>query len=107
MNVCVCVFFFFHLLYMCIIEVLILTIVLLLLLLLAPDIICLSSLERSDEGGEGPPGAVSIWSWSPLLFGRPLNLVLYMPFRIFAYSSNMLKASFDLMTSMSFSGTLK
>jgi hypothetical protein len=40
------------------------------------------------RGGEGPPGAVSIWSWSPLFFGRPLNLVLYMPFRIFAYSSN-------------------
>jgi hypothetical protein len=41
------------------------------------------------RGGEGPSGAVSIWSWSPLFVGRPLNLVLYMPFRIFAYSSNM------------------
>jgi hypothetical protein len=81
--------------------VLILAIALLLLLLLAPDIIWLSSLERSDEGGEGPLGAVSIWSWSSLLFGHPLDLVLYIPFRIFAYSSNILKANFDLMDSMS------
>ena len=49
------------------------------------------------RGGEGPPGAVSIWAWSPSIFGRPLNLVLYMPFRIFAYSSNIIKANFDLM----------
>ena len=49
------------------------------------------------RGGEGPPGAVSIWSWSPLFFVRPLNLVLYMPFRIFACSFNILKANFDLM----------
>ncbi len=53
------------------------------------------------RGGEGPPGEVSIWSWSPLLFGCPLNLVLYMPFRIFAYSSNILKTNFDLMGSCS------
>jgi hypothetical protein len=46
------------------------------------------------RGGEDPSGTVSIWSWSPLLFGRPLNLVLSMPFRIFAYSSNILKANF-------------
>ena len=59
------------------------------------------------RGGEGPPGAVSIWAWSPSIFGRPLNLVLYMPFRIFAYSSNILKASFDLMESMPSCGTLK
>ena len=59
------------------------------------------------RGGEGPPGTVSIWSWSPLLFGRPLNLVLYMSFRIFAYSSNILKANFDLMDSMPVGGTLK
>ncbi len=49
------------------------------------------------RGGEGPSGAVSIWSCSPLFFGRPLNLELYMPFRIFAYSSNILKSNFDLM----------
>jgi hypothetical protein len=66
----------------------------------APDLIWLPGLERGDEGGEGPPGVVSIWSRSPLFFGRPLNLVLYMPFRIFAYSSNILKANFDLMESM-------
>ena len=59
------------------------------------------------RGGEGPPGAVSIRSWSPLFLGRPLNLVLYMPFRIFAYSSNIIKANFDLMDSMPVYGTLK
>ncbi len=52
------------------------------------------------RGCEGPSGTVSIWSWSPLFFGCPLNLVLYMPFRIFAYSSNILKTNFDLMESM-------
>ena len=55
---------------------------LLFLLLLAPDVVRLPSLERGDEGGMGPLGAV--------------NLVLYMPFRIFAYSSNILKSNFDL-----------
>ncbi len=58
------------------------------------------------RGGEGPPGAVSIWSWSPLCYGRPLKLVLYMPIRIFAYSSNIFKANFDLMESMPACGTL-
>ncbi len=52
-------------------------------------------------------GVVSIWSWVPLSLGCPLNLVLYMPFRIFAYSSNILKANFDLMDSMPACGTLK
>jgi hypothetical protein len=37
----------------------------------------------------------------------PLNLVLYMHLRIFAYSSNILKASFDPMVSMLASGTWK
>ena len=32
--------------------------------------------------------------------GRPLNLVLYVPFRMFAYSSNNFEANFDLMVSM-------
>jgi len=40
-------------------------------------------------------------------FGRPLNLVLYIPFRMFAYSSNILRASFDLMESIPACGTLK
>jgi hypothetical protein len=57
------------------------------------------------RGDEGPPGAVSIWSWSPLFFGRPLNLVLYMPFRMFTYSSNIFKDNFDLMESMPADGT--
>jgi hypothetical protein len=47
-----------------------------------------------------PLGAVSIWSWMPLSLGRPLNLVLYMPFRIFAYSSNILKPNFYPIDSM-------
>ena len=46
------------------------------------------------RGGEGPSGAVSIWSWSSLLFGRPLNLALYIPFRIISYSSNILKVKY-------------
>jgi hypothetical protein len=48
------------------------------------------------RGGMGPPGAESVWSWVPLSLGHPLNLVLYIPFRIFAYSSNILKANVDL-----------
>ncbi len=52
------------------------------------------------NGGEGPPGTVSFWSWSPLFFGRPLSLVLYMLFRIFAYSSSILKDNFVLIESM-------
>jgi hypothetical protein len=57
------------------------------------------------RGGLGPPGAESIWSWVTLSLGRPLNLVLYIPFRILAYSSNILKANFDLMDSMPACGT--
>jgi hypothetical protein len=59
------------------------------------------------RGGMNPLGAVSICSWVPLSLGRPLNLALYMPFRIFAYSSNILKANFDLMDSTPACGTLK
>jgi hypothetical protein len=60
----------------------------LLLLLLALDVIRLPSLERGNEGGHG-----SAWGGVHLviganIFGRPLNLVLHMPFRIFGYSSN-------------------
>ncbi len=58
-------------------------------------------------GTEDPPGTVSIWSLSLFFFVCPLNLVLYMPFRIFAYSSNILKTNFDLMQSMPVCGTLK
>ncbi len=79
----------------------------LLLLLLTPNIIRLSSLERGDGGGEGPPGTVSIPSWSSLFFGHPLNLVLYIPFRIFGYSYNIIKTNFDLMDSIPVSETLK
>jgi hypothetical protein len=58
------------------------------------------------RGGKGPFGTVSIWLWSPLCFGSPLNLILYIPFRIFAYSSNILKTNFDLMDSTPATGTL-
>ncbi len=73
---------------------------LLLLLLLAPNLIRLPNLERGDEEGYG-----STWSGVHLVMGAiilwtSINLVLYMPFRIFAYSSNILKANFDLMDSM-------
>ena len=37
----------------------------------------------------------------------PLNLILYMPFKILAYLSNNWKASFDRMDSMLACGTLK
>jgi hypothetical protein len=46
-------------------------------------------------------------AWGGLVSGHPLNLVLYMPFRIFAYSSNILKANFDVMDSMPAGGILK
>jgi hypothetical protein len=59
------------------------------------------------RGGEGPPGAVSIWSWSPLFFGRPLNLVPYIPFRNICIFGNIFKANFDPMDLMPTSGTLK
>jgi hypothetical protein len=75
--------------------VLILTNPLLHILLLAPNIIRLPSLERGDEGGYG-----SVWDGVHLVMGAtifwtPLNLALYMPFRIFAYSSNILKTNFE------------
>jgi hypothetical protein len=57
---------------------------------------------RTDTG---PSGTESIWSWGSLSLERPLNLVLYIPFRIFAYSSK--RSNFDLMDSMSDCGTLK
>ena len=41
------------------------------------------------------------------LVGPPLNLVLYMHLRIFAYTSNTLIASFEYMDCMLASGTLK
>ena len=42
---------------------------------------------------------------APDLAEPPLNLVLYMHLRIFAYSSNILMASFEPMDSMLASGT--
>jgi hypothetical protein len=59
------------------------------------------------RGGKGPLGTVSLWSWVSLSLGHPLNLVLHMSFRICAYTSNILKANFDLMDSIPACGTLK
>jgi hypothetical protein len=64
---------------------------LLLLLLWAPNVIRLPSLEGDDEGGGGSTwGGVHLGRnplvLVPLSLERPLNLVLYIPFRIFAYS---------------------
>ncbi len=69
-----------------------LTNALLLLLLFAPDVIRLPSfkLKRGNEGWhEFAWGGVHL-VMGAIIFGRPLNLMLYMPFRIFAYSSNIL-----------------
>ena len=59
------------------------------------------------RGDMGPPGAESVWAYTLMSLGRPLNLVLYKPFRMFAYSSNIVKDNFDLMDSMPACGTLK
>jgi hypothetical protein len=85
---------------------LILTNPLLLLLPLVSNVIRLSHLERGDEGCMVPLGTVSIWSWVLLSSGFPLNLVLYMSFRIFAYSSNLLKTNLELIDWMPGCGTL-
>jgi hypothetical protein len=47
------------------------------------------------RGDKGPLGAVSLWSRVPIPLGLPLKLILYMPFKIFAYTSNILKASLN------------
>ncbi len=82
----------------------------LLLFLLTPDVISYQAWREVMRGVMGPSGEESVWSWwtwVPLSFGRPLNLVLYIPFRIFAYSSNILKTSFDLMDSIPVCKTMK
>ena len=52
------------------------------------------------RGGTGPHGSGVVLVEAPQSAGFPLNLILYMPFRILTYSSNILKASFDRMASM-------
>ena len=52
--------------------------------------------------GYGPSGSVLSSTDFPLN-----NLILYMPFRILAYSSNILSVNFDRMDSMLACGTLK
>ena len=42
-----------------------------------------------------------------LSFGHPLNLILYIPFKMLSCSSNILKTNFDLMDSIPVSGTLE
>ena len=52
------------------------------------------------RGGVGPLGAGSACAEASQSAGRPLNLVLYIPFTMFAYSSNNFKANFDPMVAM-------
>ena len=70
------------------------------------------------RGGMGSrPGWAGASSWSDLpVFGRaevtprsdlPLNRILYIPFSIFAYSSNIVIASLVRIESMLSEGTLK
>ena len=58
------------------------------------------SLEGGDEGRSDP-------AWGDVRLVIDVSALLYIPFRIFAYSSNILKVNFDLMDSMSVCGTLK
>jgi hypothetical protein len=68
----------------------------LLLLLQAPNFIRLTALVIGDEGGYGSVWVrVSLYS-GVTVGGRSLNLVLYIPFKMFAYSSNIFKSSLDL-----------
>ena len=57
---------------------------------------------RGGVGVSGEEG--SLWE-DPVPEESPLNLILYMHLRMFAYSSNILIASFDPMESMLASGT--
>ena len=60
-------------------------------------------LIRGDEGHKAGRVGVGVSPWSDL----PLNRIRYIPFSIFAYSSNIFIASLDLMDSMLTLGTLK
>ena len=59
------------------------------------------------RGGAGPHVSDGVLVEVPPSVVIPLNLILYMPFRILAYSSNILKANFDRMDSMLACGTSK
>ncbi len=59
------------------------------------------------RGGVGVPGEEGSLREDPVPEGSPLNLILYMHLRIFAYSSNILIPSFEPMDSMRASGTWK
>ena len=52
------------------------------------------------RGGTGPPGSDGDLVEDPSLVDFPLNLILYMSFRIFTYSSNIWKDNFDRMDSI-------
>ena len=53
------------------------------------------------------PGTGGVLVVAPPSADFPLNLILYMPFSILTYSSNILKANFDRMDSMLACGTFK
>ena len=58
-------------------------------------------------GGTGLPGTDGVLVVTPPSVGFPLNFILYMPFSILTYSSNILKANFHRMDSMLDCGTSK
>ena len=59
------------------------------------------------RGGVGVSGEEGSLGEDPVPEESPLNLILYMHLRMFAYSSKILMASFDPMDSMLASGTWK
>ena len=61
----------------------------------------MTELIRGDVGPRA--GRVGVSSWSDI----PSNRILYIPFSIFLYSSNIFIANLDLMESMLALGTLK
>ena len=62
---------------------------------------------RVSEGGVNTGGQLGRLKRPPTLFQPPLNLVIYMHLRIFAYTSNVLITSFEYMELILTSGTLK
>ncbi len=63
--------------------------------------------DTSQHPSSPLPADVGYYLVVKIVSRRPLNLVLYMPFRIFTYSSNIFKVNFDLMESIPSVGTLR
>ncbi len=79
--------------------------------LLLPMFARMPGWKGAHEGRRGSArDRLSLWTVcvkSPPSAGRPVNLILYMPFSIFAYSSKIYKADFERMDSMLACGILK